>query len=171
MPARTPIFSAFFPKLKAMVEEKILASNRKATHDYFIEDKFEAGIALRGSEMKSVRAGQVQLREAYVKVENTEVWLLNAHISVYDPAARQNHDPLRPRKLLLHRKEIAKLAEKVRLKGYTIVPLDMHLTTKGLAKMTIALAKGKQQYDKRRAIAKRDSERELARALGQRERR
>jgi SsrA-binding protein len=146
-------------------DTKILASNRKATHDYFVEDRLEAGIALRGSEMKSVRAGKVQLREAYVRVDGAEVWLVNAHISVYDPAARQNHDPLRPRKLLLHRKEIAKLAEKIKLKGYTVIPLDMHLTTKGLAKVTIALAKGKRQYDKRQTIARRESERDMERAL------
>jgi SsrA-binding protein len=123
-----------------------------------------------GSEIKSIRAGRAQLREAYVRVERGEVWLINAHISVYDPASRMNHDPLRPRKLLLHRREIAKLAEKVKLKGYTIVPLDMHLA-KGRAKVNIALAKGKRQYDKRQTIAKRDSEREVARALSQKGRR
>ena len=94
-----------------MGEEKVVASNRKATHDYFIEERFETGLALRGSEMKSIRAGRVQLREAYVRVDvNNEVWLINAHISVYDPAASQNHEPLRPRKLLLHRKENVNLA-------------------------------------------------------------
>jgi SsrA-binding protein len=149
-------------------ETKVVSSNRKATHDYFIEDKFEAGIALRGSEIKSVRGGHIQLREAYVRVEQNEVWLVNAHISIYDPAARQNHEPLRTRKLLLHRKEIQKLMDKVKLKGYTVVPLDMHITPKGKAKVTIALAKGKRQYDKRETIAKRDSEREMARALSQR---
>jgi SsrA-binding protein len=154
-----------------MSKEKILASNRKATHDYFIEDRFEAGVALLGSEIKSIRAGRVQLREAYVRVDGSEVWLINAHVSVYDPAARQNHDPLRPRKLLLHRTEIRKLIEKVKLKGYTIVPLDIHLSSKGRAKVTIALAKGKRQYDKRQTIAQRDSERDMARALGQKERR
>ena len=153
-----------------MTEDKILASNRKATHDYFIEDKFEAGIALRGSEIKSIRAGRIQLREAYVRVDQREIWLVNAHVSIYDPAAKLNHDPLRPRKLLLHRKEIGKLLEKVKLKGYTIVPLDVHLS-KGRAKVTIALAKGKRQYDKRQALAKRETERDMARALGQKERR
>lgn len=148
-----------------MAEAKTIASNRKVEHEYFVEDRFEAGIALRGSEMKSVRAGRVQLRESYVRVEKDEVWLLNAHISIYDPAARQNHDPLRPRKLLLHRREIRKLAEKVKLKGYTVVPIDLHLTEKGLAKLTIALAKGKRQYDKRQTIARRESERNIERAL------
>jgi SsrA-binding protein len=151
-------------------ENKVLASNRKATHDYFVEDKFEAGIALRGSEIKSIRAGRIQLRESYVRVDGHELWLVNAHVSVYDPAAKLNHDPLRPRKLLLHRKEIGKLLEKVKLKGYTIVPLDVHLS-KGRAKITIALAKGKRQYDKRQALAKRETERDMARALGQKERR
>ncbi|MBM4424681.1 MAG: SsrA-binding protein SmpB [Chloroflexi bacterium] len=148
-----------------MSEEKVLASNRKAAHDYFIEDKFEAGIVLRGSEIKSLRAGRAQLREAYVRVDAAELWLVNAHIAVYDPASRENHDPLRPRKLLLHRAEIRKLNEKVRLKGYTIVPLDIHLSSKGRAKVSIALAKGKRQYDKRQTIAKRDSERDMERAL------
>ena len=151
-------------------EDKVLASNRKATHDYFIEDKFEAGVVLRGSEIKSIRAGRIQLREAYVRVDQREIWLVNAHVSIYDPAAKLNHDPLRPRKLLLHRKEIGKLLEKVKLKGYTIVPLDVHLS-KGRAKVTIALAKGKRQYDKRQALAKRETERDMARALGQKERR
>lgn len=154
-----------------MADEKVVASNRKATHDYFIEERYEAGIALQGSEMKSIRAGKVQLREAYVRVDpSNEVWLINAHISVYDPASRQNHEPLRPRKLLLHRKEIRKLQDKVTLKGYTIVPLELHLNDKGRAKLTIALAKGKQLHDKRQAIAKRDSDRELARALSERNR-
>lgn len=149
-----------------MSDDKVLASNRKATHDFFIEETYEAGIALLGSEIKSIRAGQVQLRESYVRVDRGEVWLINAHISAYDPASRENHDPLRLRKLLLHHREIAKLVEKVKLKGYTIVPLDMHLV-KGRAKVTIALAKGKRQYDKRQTIAKRESEREMARALSQ----
>lgn len=149
---------------------KVLASNRKVQHDYFIEDKYEAGLVLRGSEIKSIRAGRVQLREAYVRVDGGELWLVNAHVSIYDPAWRENHDPLRPRKLLLHRSEIRKLLGRVKLKGYTIVPLDIHLS-KGRAKATIALAKGRRQYDKRQAMAERDSERDIARALSQRERR
>ncbi len=149
-------------------DNKILASNRKATHDYFIEDKFEAGMVLQGSEIKSIRAGRIQLREAYVRLDGHELWLINAHVSIYDPASRQNHDPLRPRKLLLHKREIAKLHDKVKLKGYTIVPLDVHIS-KGRAKLTIALAKGKRQYDKRQALAKRESERDMAVALGKRE--
>jgi len=144
--------------------DKVVAMNRKASHDYFLEDRFEAGIALVGTEIKSVRNGQVQIREAYVQAQGGEMFLLNAHIAPYDPAARQNHDPLRPRKLLLHKKEIAKLADKVKLKGYAIIPVKMYLT-KGRAKLEIALGKGKKQYDKRQAIAERDSRREMDRAL------
>jgi SsrA-binding protein len=146
---------------------KIVAQNKKAAHEYFIEDRFEAGLALMGSEIKSIRAGRVQLREAYVRAENGQVFLLNAHIATYDPASRQNHEPLRPRRLLMHKREIAKLTEKVQQKGYTIVPLKMYLT-KGRAKIEIALAKGKKLYDKRDAIAKRDSQREIERALKER---
>lgn len=146
---------------------KVVANNRQASHNYFLEDRFEAGIALMGSEIKSVRNGQVQLREAYVETKGGQAFLLNAHIAPYDPAARQNHDPLRPRRLLLHKKEIGKLNEKIQLKGYTIVPLRLYLT-KGRAKLEIALARGKRQYDKRQAIAERDSQREIQRELGRR---
>ncbi len=144
---------------------KLVASNRKASHDYFLEDRFEAGIALMGSEIKSVRDGKVQLREAYVDVKSGQAYLLNAHISPYDPAARDNHDPLRPRRLLLHKKEITKLLEQTQQKGFTIIPTRMYLS-KGRAKLEIALAKGKRDYDKRQVIAERDSKREIARELG-----
>ncbi len=143
---------------------KIVAQNRKASHDYFLEERFEAGLALQGSEIKSIRAGRVALKEAYVSVERGQAYLVNAHIATYDPAARQNHDPLRTRKLLLHKKEIAKLAEQTTQKGYTVVPLKMYLS-KGRAKVEIALARGKKNYDKRDAIAERDSQRDIARAL------
>lgn len=149
---------------------KVVATNRKATHDYFIGDRFEAGIALQGSEIKSVRAGQVNIRESYVRELGGEMWLVNAHIAQYDPASRQNHEPLRPRKLLLHRREIARLHEHVQQKGYTIIPLRVYLS-KGRAKVEIALAKGKKKYDKRQAIAKRDAERETRRAMSGRLRR
>ena len=149
---------------------KIIATNRKAQHDFFLEDRFEAGIALRGSEIKSVRAGQVSLRQAYVTVEHGEVWLVGAHIAPYDPASTMNHEPTRTRKLLLNRKEIAKLESKTSERGYTIVPTKMYLI-RGLAKLEIALAKGKRQWDKRREIAKRDAQREVDRALAQRGRR
>ncbi len=144
---------------------KLVASNRKASHDYFLEDRFEAGIALMGSEIKSVRAGRVQLREAYVDVKSGQAYLLNAHISPYDPAARDNHEPLRTRRLLLHKKEIGKLLEKTQQKGYTIIPTRMYLS-KGRAKVEIALAKGKRDYDKRQVIAERDSKREIERQIG-----
>jgi len=143
---------------------KVVATNRKAKHDYFLLDTFEAGMALLGSEIKSIRAGQVSIKEAYVKTDGREAWLVNAHIAPYDPASRENHEPRRERKLLLHRKEIDKLWDEVRLKGVTIVPLRIYLS-KGLAKVEIALAKGKKGYDKRQTIAKRDAEREMRRAM------
>ncbi|MCC7359034.1 MAG: SsrA-binding protein SmpB [Anaerolineales bacterium] len=144
--------------------DRVVATNRSAGHSYFLEDRFEAGLALVGSEIKSVRAGQVQLKEAYVQSEGGEMYLLNAHISPYDPASRDNHDPLRPRKLLLHKKEIGKLAAQAKLKGYAIVPLRMYLV-KGRAKLEIALGRGKKNFDKRQAIAERDSQRDIQRAL------
>ena len=143
---------------------KVIATNRKASHDYFLEDRLEAGIALRGSEIKSLRASQVSLREAYVRTDGQEVWLVNAHIAPYDPASRLNHDPRRERKLLLHRREIAKLFEQVRLRGYTLIPTRIYLSG-GRAKVEVALARGKKQYDKRREIADREAERDLRRAL------
>ena len=143
---------------------KVIATNRKASHDYFLEDRLEAGIALRGSEIKSLRASQVSLREAYVRTDGQEVWLVNAHIAPYDPASRLNHDPRRERKLLLHRREIARLFEQVRQRGYTLIPTRIYLSG-GRAKVEVALAKGKKQYDKRREIADREAERDLRRAL------
>jgi SsrA-binding protein len=144
--------------------QKVIAQNRKATHDYFIEDRFEAGLVLQGSEIKSIRAGRVALKEAYVLVERGQAFLHNAHIAAYDPAARQGHDPLRVRKLLLHKKQIVKIAEYIQQKGYTVVPLKMYLS-KGRAKLEIALARGKKNYDKRDAIAERESQRDIARVL------
>ncbi len=143
---------------------KVLATNRKASHDYFLEDRFEAGISLQGSEIKSIRAGQISLREAYVRTDGEEVWLVNAHVAPYDPASNMNHDPRRERKLLLHRREILRLQDKVRQKGYTIVPTKVYLS-RGRAKVEIALAKGKRQYDKRQQIARREAERDVQRAL------
>jgi SsrA-binding protein len=141
---------------------KVISTNRKAQRDYFLEDRFEAGLVLQGSEIKSIRAGNVSLREAYVQVDGQEAWLTNAHIGPYDPASRDNHDPKRPRKLLLHKREIRKLFDQVRQKGYTVIPLKLYLKS-GIAKVEIALARGKRKYDKRQAIAKRDAEREMAR--------
>lgn len=146
---------------------KVVATNRKAYHDYQIHDTFEAGIVLTGSEIKSIRAGRVNLRDGYAIFRDGELWLLNCHIAPYDPASRQNHDPTRPRKLLLHRRELNRLAGRVQEKGFTIVPLRMYLR-RGLAKVEIALVRGKKQYDKREAIARRDADREVERALKER---
>jgi SsrA-binding protein len=143
---------------------KVIATNRKAAHDYFLTDRFEAGIALKGTEIKSVRARQVSLRESYVQIDGREAWLINAHIAPYDPASRFNHDPRRPRKLLLHKREILRLHEKVRQKGFTLIPTKMYFK-RGRAKVEIALARGKRKYDKRQAIAKRDAQREMSRSL------
>ena len=148
---------------------KIVAQNRRATHDYFVEDRFEAGIVLVGSEIKSIRAGQVQLREAYVRAEGREVLLLNAHIAAYDPAAGQNHPPLRPRKLLLHRRQINKLMGAIEREGMTVVPLKIYFNDKGRAKVEIALAKGKKLHDKRESEKKRDWTRERGRLLRQKD--
>ena len=142
-----------------MAEEKIVASNRKVTHDYFIEDKFETGLVLRGSEMKSIRAGKVQLRESYVRVEGNEVWLVNAHISQYSHGNRENHPPIRNRKLLLHRKEIDKLLVQTRDKGLSLIPTRIYLKN-GRIKCELALAKGKKLHDKREAERARTAEAE-----------
>lgn len=143
---------------------KQVATNRKALHDYFIEDRFEAGIALTGTEIKSVRAGGVNLRDGFVLIRNGEAWLLNVHIAPYDFGNRENHEPRRERKLLLHKQEIRKLQSKVSERGWTIVPLSMYLK-QGRAKVEIALVRGKRLYDKRDAVAERDADRELRRAI------
>jgi len=141
---------------------KVVASNRKANFEFFLLDHFEAGLSLQGSEIKSIRSGQISLSEAYVHVENGNAWLMNAHIAPYDPASRYNHDPKRPRRLLLHRSEIRDLWNAVRLKGVTIVPLKVYIKD-GLAKLELATAKGKKLYDKRALIAERDERRDIER--------
>jgi SsrA-binding protein len=141
---------------------KVVATNRKAGHEFFLLERFEAGISLQGSEIKSIRAGQVSLAEAYVRVDGHEAWLEDAHIAPYEQAGQFNHEPRRPRRLLLHRREIRQLWDEVRQKGMTIVPTRIYLKS-GRAKLEIAVAKGKKLYDKRQAIAKRDAEREFAR--------
>ncbi len=148
---------------------KTLATNRKAYHDYHIEETYETGVALTGTEIKSVRAGSVNLRDSYAQVKNGELWLLNVHIAPYEPASRQNVDPYRDRKLLMHRKEILRLFGRVQEKGFTLVPLRMYLK-KNRAKLEIGLARGKRQYDKREAISKRDAAREMERAVKTRNR-
>ncbi len=141
---------------------KVVATNRKAGFEYFLLERFEAGLSLQGSEIKSIRAGQVSLAEAYVRVDDHDAWLVEAHIAPYEQANRFNHDPKRPRRLLLHQKEIRELWDAVRQKGMTIVPTRIYLK-QGRAKLEIAIAKGKKMYDKRQAIAKRDLDRELSR--------
>lgn len=143
---------------------KTVASNRKALFEYFVEDKFEAGIALTGTEIKSARAGRVNLRDGFVLIRNGEAWLINVHISPWDFGNRENHEPRRERRLLLHRQEIRKLQSKVSERGWTVVPLDMHLV-KGRAKVEIALVRGKRQYDRKDAVAERDADRDLRRQL------
>lgn len=146
---------------------KIVSTNRKARHDYELLDDFEAGMVLMGSEIKSIRAGKVNLREGYVQVRDRELWLINTHIAAYDQAGQFGHDPLRPRKLLLHRKEIDRIISRVQEKGLTIVPTVMYLT-RGIAKVEIALARGKKQYDKRETLRKKASDRQIERSLQQR---
>ncbi len=148
---------------------KVLATNRKAYHDYHIEETHEAGVVLTGTEIKSVRAGSVNLRDSYAQVRNGEMWLMNVHIAPYEPASRQNVDPYRDRKMLMHRKEILRLFGRVQEKGLTLIPLRMYLK-KNKAKVEIGLARGKKQYDKREAIAKRDNAREIDRAVKERSR-
>jgi SsrA-binding protein len=143
---------------------KVVATNRKAAFEYFLLEKFEAGMALMGSEIKSIRAGQVSLAESYVEIQNgTEAWLIEAHIAPYAQANRFNHDPKRKRRLLLHKRQIHELWNAVRQKGMTIVPTRVYLK-EGRAKLEIALARGKKAYDKRAVIAKRDQSREMERA-------
>ncbi len=144
---------------------KVVSTNRKAGFEYFLMERFEAGMALQGSEIKSIRAGQASLAESYVRVDERGAWLMDANIAPYEQANRFNHEPRRPRRLLLHKKEIRELFEAVRLKGVTVVPTRIYLKD-GRAKLEIAIAKGKKLHDKREAIARRDAERELDREMG-----
>lgn len=145
-------------------DEKNIAENRKARHDYFIEESYEAGIVLQGTEVKSCRLGRVNLKDGYAQVENGELFLNNVHISPYEQGNRFNHEPLRKRKLLMHHSEIIRLFSKVREKGLTLVPLRMYFK-QGRVKLEVGLAKGKKSYDKRDDIAARDAQREMARAM------
>ena len=149
--------------------ERTVATNRKARHDYHIEESFEAGIVLTGSEIKSVRAGRVNLQDSYAIVRDGELWLINSHIALYDPASRQNHEPRRNRKLLMHRSQINRQAGQVRERGYTLIPLRMYLRG-GRAKVELSLARGKRKYDKRQTIAEREAGRQIERALKERTR-
>ena len=149
-----------------MVEKpiKIVTENRKARHDYFIEETYEAGIALTGTEVKSLRAGKANLKDSYAQVENGEMFLFKMHISPYEQGNRFNVDPVRPRKLLLHKSEINRLFGKVMQQGLTVVPLKVYFC-RGRAKVELALARGKKTYDKRSAMAERDAQRQMERAL------
>jgi SsrA-binding protein len=142
-----------------------VAVNRKARHNYLITETFEAGLVLRGTEIKSVRAGKVNLADAYARVEKGEAWLMNAHIAAYEAANRWNHEPRRDRKLLLHRTQIDQLIGRATAKGLTVVPLRMYITDKGRAKVELGLARGKQLHDRRRDIAERQSRRDIEREL------
>ncbi|HDT13646.1 MAG TPA: SsrA-binding protein SmpB [Candidatus Aminicenantes bacterium] len=144
---------------------KNLAVNRTVSHEYHILETFEAGLALTGSEVKSVRAGRVSLKESYAEVRNGEVFLVKCHISPYEAANIFNHEPLRDRRLLLHRREIKRLAGKTQERGLTIVPMRVYVGDKGRIKLEIALAKGKREHEKREAIKKRDADREIRAAL------
>ena len=143
---------------------KVVATNRKAYHDYEVVEALETGIALTGTEIKSIRAGKINLRDGFAVIRQGEVWLLNVHISPYTHGNRENHEPMRERKLLLHRREIERLYGKVAERGWTLVPLRVYLRD-NRAKVELGLVRGKRLYDKREAIARRDSERDLRRAL------
>ena len=144
---------------------KIVANNKKARHDYFIEEEYEAGIVLTGTEIKSIRAGGLSLRDSFAKVENGEVLVYNMHISPYDKGNRYNTDPMRAKKLLLHKKEIRKLIGYISREGLTLVPLEVYLDEHGRAKLKLAVAKGKKLFDKREDIAKRDAARDIDRRI------
>ncbi len=148
-----------------MADIKVISRNRKAQHDYHLERTFSAGIVLQGSEIKSIRSNNINLRDGFVQEKNGELWLIGVHISAYEQGLMFGHtDPMRPRKLLLHKKEIAQIISQSRERGYTVIPTTVYLE-KGKAKVEIALAKGKKEYDKRDSIAKRDSDREIRRAM------
>lgn len=148
-----------------MKEKKLVANNKKARHDFFIEDTYEAGIVLTGTEIKSVRNGKVNIKESYAKVRDGEVFILGMHISPYEQGNIFNVDPLRERKLLLNRREINKMEVATTVKGKTLVPLKVYINEAGLAKMEIGIAQGKKNYDKRADIAKRDADRRMQKAI------
>ncbi len=149
------------------MDSKTVTVNRKAYHDYIILESLEAGIVLTGSEIKSIRAGRVNIRDSYARPENGELWLMNAHIAAYEAASRFGHEPNRPRKLLLHRHQINELTAQVSQKGLTVVPLKLYIK-KGTAKLELGVARGKRLHDKRETIARRETEREIERAMKRR---
>jgi len=148
-----------------MKQRKLIANNKKARHDYFIEEVYEAGMVLTGTEIKSVRQGKVNIKESYAKIESGEMIVYGMHISPYEQGNRFNVDPLRPRKLLLNKSEIRKLIGLTTLKGLTLIPLNMYINENGLAKLEIAVARGKKLYDKRDDIAKRDADKKMQQAV------
>ena len=145
--------------------DKVVATNRKAFHDYAVEEKFEAGLVLLGTEVKALREGRLNLRDSYATVEREAVILHNCHIGTYSHGNIMNHDPVRPRKLLLHRKEIQKMMGKVQQAGLTLIPLKVYFNSRGRAKVELALARGKKQYDRRETVKKREAKREIDRAM------
>ncbi len=148
-------------------EQRTVATNRRARHEYHIDEMHEAGVVLTGTEVKSLRAGRASIQEAYARVEDGEVWLYHMHIPPYEPGSIFNHDPLRRRKLLLHGREIDRLAGRAEQKGYTLIPLRLYFR-RGVAKVELGLARGKRQFDKRAAIAEREARRRIERAVRQR---
>jgi SsrA-binding protein len=154
---------------KPDLDRTVVAQNRKARHNYFIEDTFEAGLALTGTEVKSLRGGRSTIAESYVTEEGGEAWLVNANIPIYASGNRFNHEPRRPRKLLLHRAQINKLIGAIQREGRTVVPLQVYFNPRGRAKVEIALATGKREYDKRNALRERQDRREADRAMSNRE--
>ena len=148
----------------AKIAKKLIANNKKVYHDYFLDEKYETGVALAGTEVKSLRMGKCSIKEAFVRIENEEVWIYGMHISPYEKGNIFNKDPLRPKKLLMHKAEIRKLVGKIKEKGYTLVPVEVYFSG-SLVKVEIALARGKKLYDKRADIAKKDQKREAARDL------
>ena len=148
-----------------MAEIKLLAQNKKAWHDYFIEETYEAGIVLYGTEVKSIRGGKVSIKESYAEIKDDEVFVTGMNVTPYDFGNRYNQDPLRVRKLLLHKKEIAKLTNYTTREGYTLVPLKVYINERGLMKVLIAVAKGKKLYDKRDTMAKKDADRHIQKTL------
>jgi len=150
-----------------MPDEHLVATNRKARHEYHIEETHEAGLVLTGTEVKSLRAGRASIQEAFARVEDGEVWLYHMHIPPYEAGSIFNHDPLRRRKLLLHRREVDRVQGRVQQKGYTLIPLRLYFR-RGLAKVELGVARGKRQYDKRTAIAEREADRRIARAVRRR---
>ena len=148
-----------------MKQVKLISNNKKARYDYFIDDVYEAGMVLTGTEIKSLRQGKANIKESYAKIENGELIIYGMHISPYEQGNRFNVDPLRPRKLLLHKKEIRKLLGLSTTKGYTLIPLRLYINERGLAKLEIAVARGKKNYDKREIIAKKDALRKIQQAI------